>query len=252
VGRKQLPGTDIDIPGTGRKVPLDLFERSGKRGGGLIDEADLEDLGAGDTKAIGSITDDLERLSKSEGSPTAGGAYLGGAAGVVGETTTPGPGKTSKTAPNVGSDSLLGDTTDRGTSGQLGMSGPKVTEPKSTDPAGSSGIDSGPFISYPSGTGPSGSPSGTVPPTGSQTPTTSGPPTSSFGGPPAESTPIVPPLTPDTTPTKPPSDLFDSDKSKKRKKDQSNVIRIDTDLFQNLPDDVEELTEGLNEDLERV
>lgn len=80
VGRKQFPGTDIDIPGTGRKVPLDLFERDGDTTADSSGDELLEDLDEGGSTTAAAVSRDLDRLGEGDGSVAAGGAYTGGAA----------------------------------------------------------------------------------------------------------------------------------------------------------------------------
>ncbi|WP_353635661.1 hypothetical protein ABSL23_17345 (plasmid) [Halobacterium sp. NMX12-1] len=80
VGRKQFPGTDADIPGTGRKVPLDLFERDGDTTADSSSGEFLEDLDEGGSTTAAAVSRDLDRLGGGDGSVAAGGAYTGGAA----------------------------------------------------------------------------------------------------------------------------------------------------------------------------
>jgi len=80
VGRKQFPGTDVDIPGTGRKVPLDLFERDGDTTADSSSGEFLEDLDEGGSTTAAAVSRDLDRLGEGDGSVAAGGAYTGGAA----------------------------------------------------------------------------------------------------------------------------------------------------------------------------
>jgi hypothetical protein len=195
VGRKQIPGTDIDVPGTGRKVPLDMFRRGDVDTSDVAD--DIENLDIGDATEYGQLASELRRLETPEGSPTVGGGYLGST------TTVLSPGSYGPPTSTTPSDTTPPPTTDS-PSGPPPESTPSPTPSEPTP--------------TPSPTPPP-SESSTPPPTETETPpppteTPPPPPTSSdVPGTPTSSSTYVPPggrsYTPPTdtpTPTTPPSD----------------------------------------------
>ncbi|MBP1987242.1 hypothetical protein [Halolamina salifodinae] len=108
VGQKKVPGTDTEIPLTGRSVPLDTYRR--------IDADRDPDTDLGDTPSTGGngevvdydelTSETMDSRGSPEGSPTVGGgvtgATLGGISGGTAGTTSPSESSgTPKTVPTA-------------------------------------------------------------------------------------------------------------------------------------------------------
>lgn len=194
VGRRQFPGTDINVPLTGRQVPMDIFERA-------PDDADasdgdpLESLERGGTATAAALASDVSRLQTPEGSVATTGGLLGGGLGLNFDLSAP-----SQPSPPDGQGvSMLGDSSD--------VDGPSTRVPSrdgisttasifsgtTTTPVGStttSVLDSPTTGSTPSGSSPT---AGRTPFDG--TPTSGGPsetPGSTPGAPPSSGSPVFP------------------------------------------------------------
>lgn len=266
VGRKQIPGTDVGVPLTGRTVPLDLFKRSGDVDTVSLDAGSvLEDMTEGEAASAASLASDIDRLSSPEGSLTTGGAVTGagtgGATSAVGELGEYDPLDTGGLDESPGMESepeFMASRTDspRGsrtedpaltTSIDVFDSPSDLFTPSSLnsvyEPTETTLLSDSPI---PTGGGPTSGPG----PTGSGTPPGSGgPPTdldlppTSFSPPGSSSRPpygpggsgyppISEPNDPDR-PLHPPIETLGGDKATSKKKKKRGLFREFTDVFTN-------------------
>jgi len=216
VGRRQVPGTDVDIPLTGRTVPLDLFERGdGPNIDVDADDGGLETMTPGDAATFESIANDVDRLTTPEGSVGVGGGLTGGS---IGGATATGPSSggledsqladedfgefssgTDLDEPLPGDSTDLFDDTSMFDDPDIGPTSPMPDSdsqmsggPTPGSPPSTSGPSPGPSGGAPSGVSPTGPPTDSVAPTGGDpvpTPPGSDGPPSSDGRPPTSGPP---------------------------------------------------------------
>lgn len=178
VGRRQFPGTDVDVPFSGRQVPLDTFERAGDTTD-VADDTDLEAAGTGDVVDYGDVVSETQRLSE-RGSVAAGGALAGPLAGSLPSTdaTTGGDGATPSPASDSAGTEIGAGTSDASPAGSgdpsATGSGAGVSADSSDATSDMTRSDTGPATGSPTGFpgsngggsgGGGGSPGGSGPPT---------------------------------------------------------------------------------------
>ncbi len=184
VDREQIPGTDVDVPFSGRSVPLDTYRRVDSDAPDVDSDLDGPSMsdGDGDIVDYDELRSSLrDSRSRPEGSPTVGGGLAGAGAGVFtgsGGFDTDMPESSSPGTPTF--DSPFGGD---------GATGGPTAPPSDTTPPISVPPASTPPVSTPPASTPPTTPSGGGPTSGSPFPTGGSPTGGSTPGFPTQTTP---------------------------------------------------------------